>query len=155
MEKHEVLRACGADIDEWMSLVERVKDNFPGLETPEALEQYRETALRNMERGSALCVRVDGRMAGILLYSKKQGCLSCMAVLPEYRCAGVGSALVRQMLDDMGEREIWVDTFREDDPLGKAPRAMYKKFGFEEGELCVDQGYPVQRFYRRKGGETT
>ena len=34
-------------------------------------------------------------------------------------------------------REITVSTFREDDEKGVAPRALYKKYGFEEGERRV------------------
>lgn len=144
--KIEVLHAREADIDEWMKLAIRVRENFPGFEE----ESYRETVLRNMARGSALCVKDEGEMAGVLLYSKKHGCLSYLAVAPEKRKRGVGSALVEAMLSET-EGDIWVDTFRAGDPMGDAPRALYRKFGFEEGELTEDFGYPVQRFYRKRG----
>ena len=144
--RHEVLTACAGDLPEWMALAERVKDHFPGFEA----ESYRETLVRNIARGSALCVKIDGRMAGILLFSVKHGCLSYMTVAPEYRRMGVGSALIEEMLQRT-EGDIWVDTFRADDPMGDAPRALYRRFGFEEGELMEDFGYPVQRFYRKRG----
>lgn len=144
---YEVLCARKENIEEWMSLAIRVKENFPGFEE----ESYRETVLRNMARKSALCVYADGKMAGILLFSRKQGCLSYLAVAPEYRRKGVGSALVSKMLREM-DGTVWVDTFRENDPMGQAPRALYKQFGFAEGELMDDFGYPVQRFYRKGGG---
>jgi len=147
-DAHAVLRACEGDIEEWMALAVRVKDNFPGFEEA----SYRETVLRNMARGSALCVRIDGNMAGILLFSGKHQCLSYMAVAPEYRRMGVGSALVAEMLRSTAG-DVRVDTFREGDPMGEAPRALYKRFGFIEGELLEDFGYPVQRFYRKRGGE--
>lgn len=38
------------------------------------------------------------------------------------------------------------DTFRENDVKGTAPRKLYKKYGFEEGELIEEFGYPNQRF---------
>ena len=145
---HEAIAACEGDAREWMELAERVKDNFPGFEA----ESYRETLLRNIARGSALCVKIDGRIAGILLFSKKHGCLSYMAVAPEYRRMGVGSALVSEMIQRM-DGDIWVDTFREGDPMGDAPRALYRRFGFEAGELLEDFGYPVQRFYRKRGAQ--
>ena len=129
-----------------MNLAVRVKDNFPGFEE----ESYRQTVVRNMARGSARCVKIEGKMAGILLFSVRHGCLSYMAVAPEYRRKGVGGALIEAMLDEM-DGEVWVDTFREDDPMGEAPRALYRKYGFEEGELLEDFGYPVQRFYRKRG----
>lgn len=144
---HEVLCAREEEIGEWMELALRVKENFPGFEE----ESYRETVLRNMARGSALCVRIDGKLAGILLYSKKHGCLSCMAAAPEYRRRGVGRALVQRMLEEM-DGDVWVDTFREGDPMGIAPRALYRQCGFTEGELMEDFGYPVQRMHRKRGG---
>ncbi len=148
MKMSEVVEAREADAAEWMALAVRVKDNFPGFEE----ESYRETLMHNIARGSALCVKTDGKIAGILLYSEKHGCLSYMAVAPEYRRMGVGSALAAEMLRRM-DRDIWVDTFRADDPMGEAPRALYRRFGFEEGELLEDFGYPVQRFYRKRGAQ--
>ena len=145
-ERHEIIRADASDLAEWMNLAVRVKDNFPGFEE----ESYRETVLRNMARGSALCVRIGGNMAGILLYSVKHGCLSYMAVAPEYRRMGVAGSLIERMLEET-EGDIWVDTFRADDPMGDAPRALYRKFGFEEGELLEDFGYPCQRFVKKRG----
>ena len=43
-------------------------------------------------------------------------------------------------------REITVSTFRENDEKGIAPRALYKKFGFQEGEMTEEFGYPNQVF---------
>lgn len=37
-------------------------------------------------------------------------------------------------------------TFRENDDKGIAPRALYSKFGFQEGELTEEFGYPNQVF---------
>lgn len=39
-----------------------------------------------------------------------------------------------------------MSTFRENDVKGIAPRKLYKKFGFEEGELIEEFEYPNQRF---------
>ena len=44
----ELGKAC--DLDNWMDLVENVKDSFPGLETREALEEHRRTVLEFMGR---------------------------------------------------------------------------------------------------------
>jgi hypothetical protein len=46
-------------------------------------------------------------------------------------------------------KDITVSTFREEDEKGTAPRALYKKFGFEEDELIEEFGYPNQRFVLR------
>ena len=34
-----------SDIDSWMELVNKVKENSPGLETKEALDEHRDTVL--------------------------------------------------------------------------------------------------------------
>ena len=34
----------------------------------------------------------------------------------------------------------------KNDEKGKAPRALYKKFGFKEGEKTIEFGYPNQVF---------
>ena len=43
-------------------------------------------------------------------------------------------------------RPITVSTFRDRDSKGIAPRALYKKFGFVEGKLIEEFGYPNQEF---------
>ncbi len=46
-------------------------------------------------------------------------------------------------------RDIIVDTFREDDYKGSAPRALYVSLGFEPVELIENFDYPNQRFVLR------
>lgn len=41
----EIGIANECDIDRWMSLVSKVKNSFPGLETKEALDEHRDTVL--------------------------------------------------------------------------------------------------------------
>ena len=131
------------DVDNWMDMVYLVKDNFPGL----ILDKYRRTLEKNISRQTALCVKHYDQIIGVLLFSISNSCLSCIAVHPQHRKKGIGSVLVEKMIslfpDDM---DIWVSTFREDDKLGDAPRAFYKKFGFIEDELIMEYGYPNQRF---------
>ena len=43
-------------------------------------------------------------------------------------------------------RPITVSTFREEDEKGKAPRALYQKFGFVPAALTEEFGYPNQEF---------
>jgi GNAT superfamily N-acetyltransferase len=135
------------DIPAWMALAEEVSDNFPGF----CAEEYERTLRKNILRGSAICVKLGGEMAGVLLYSIKAKCLSCMAVSPRHRQKGVGSMLVEKMIELFPQGgEAWGTTFREDDPLGAAPRALYKKFGFVESELIMEHGYPVQKLVRNQ-----
>ena len=131
----------------WMALVRKVRDNFPGLETEEALEDHRKTVLKFMGRGEALCVREDGQVVGVLLYSSKHNMICCLAVDPACRRRGYASALLAEALRSLDRtRDITVSTFREGDPWGDAPRALYAKFGFMPGELTVEFGYPNQVF---------
>lgn len=141
--------ACGtpADIDRWMQLVERVRYNFPGLETAEGIDDHRRTVLKFMDRGEAVCMKDGDSILGVLLFSSKHSMICCLAVAPEARRRGAASAMLAEALGRLDRsRPITVSTFREDDPLGVAPRALYKKFGFAEGELTVEFGYPNQIF---------
>jgi hypothetical protein len=45
-----------------------------------------------------------------------------------------------------GEVKKMEATFRENDDKGIAPRALYSKFGFQEGELTEEIVYPNQVF---------
>ena len=136
-----------ADLDSWMALVTAVRVNFPGLETAESLADHRATVLRFMEKRQALCVKDGDRVAGVLLFSRKRNMLCCLAVSPEYRRRGIATHLLEAALRELDPaREITVSTFREGDEKGTAPRALYQKFGFREGELTVEFDYPNQVF---------
>lgn len=139
------------DLDGWMNLVRFVKDNFPGLETEEKLKEYEETVIKNMKRESALVAIQNEMVVGVLLFSPNQKCLSCLAVHPGYRRRGIATALVQEMLTVLStEEDISVETFRQEDILGIAPRALYKKLGFIAAELSTSNDYPVQKFILRQ-----
>jgi hypothetical protein len=38
------------DIDAWIKMIEIVRDNFPGLETAEKMDGYRQTVIKNIKR---------------------------------------------------------------------------------------------------------
>ncbi|MCR5528139.1 MAG: GNAT family N-acetyltransferase [Saccharofermentans sp.] len=135
------------DIDQWMKLVTKVSDNFPGLETEEALEEHRKTVLKFMGKEQALCIKEVDKIVGVLLFSRGHNMICCLAVDPDYRRAGIASAMLDKALSELDRtRDITVTTFRENDAKGTAPRALYKKFGFVEGELVMEFGYPNQVF---------
>ena len=134
-------------IDSWMQLVRKVSWNFPGLETEECIYEHEQTVLKFMNKKQALCVKSRGAIIGVLLFSHKKNMICCMAVDPEHRKQGIASILLRKALNELDRsREITVSTFRENDEKGIAPRALYKKFGFQEGELTEEFGYPNQVF---------
>ena len=135
------------DIDGWMKLVSEVSWIFPGLETAEDLLEHRQTVLKFMEKRQAVCVKDNGEIIGVLLFSRKRNMICCLAVLPAHRRKGIAAALMNEALGQLDRsQDITVSTFRADDPKGAAPRALYKKFGFVEGELIEEFGYPNQRF---------
>ena len=137
--------ASEADIDAWMDLVALVRDAFPGL----SLGEYRGNLRKAIAERRALCAKDARGLLGVLVLSDGIGFL---AVHPEARGRGVASALVRMMLDVLpADQDIFVTTYREDDPLGAAPRALYKRLGFEEAELVTRYGYPCQQFVLRRG----
>ena len=119
-------REC--DVDNWMQLVNKVKDSFPGLETKEALEEHRHTVLGFMRKGSAICARVNDQIVGALLFSREDSMLSLMNE----------------------KRDVVVTTYREGVPEGIAARAFYKRLGFVEGKLTEEFGSPVQELILKR-----
>lgn len=135
------------DVDSWMWLVRAVTWNFPGLETEERLREHEATVLRFMQKRQALCVKEGDAVIAVLLFSRGHNRICCLAVSPAHRRAGLASALLTRALEELDRtREITVSTFREEDEKGAAPRALYRRFGFEEGELVEEFGYPNQKF---------
>lgn len=127
----------------WLALVKELRESFPGLD----MADYIQTLQKNISRETALCVKTqEGVIAGILLFSPRQKTLSCMAVHPLYRRRGIAKALILEMLKRMPPGDVTVTTFREGDPMGEAPRALYRSLGFLPGELETEFQYPVQRF---------
>ena len=137
-------------IDSWMQLVRAVSRSFPGLETEESLDEHKQTVLKFMGKQQALCVRDKETVIGVLLFSRSRNMICCLAVDPEYRKQGLASILLSKALGELDRsKEITVSTFRENDDRGIAPRALYKKFGFQEGEMTEEFGYPNQVFVLR------
>ncbi|MGN1032250.1 MAG: GNAT family N-acetyltransferase [Intestinibacter sp.] len=139
------------DIGNWMNLVDKVKANFPGLETKEALDEHREIVLSFMRKDSAICAKIDGKIIGILLFSKDNNELCFLAVDTKYRRQNIAEKMVSYMLTFMdSENDIVVTTYREGVPEGIAARAFYKKLGFVEGKLTEEFGSPVQEFILKR-----
>lgn len=135
------------DISSWMKLVNSVSWNFPGLETEEKRKEHENTVLHFMSERRALCVKEKNVVIGVLLFSKKHNMICCLAVAPDFRRHGIASALLSKAIEMLDRtRDISVSTFRENDPKGIAPRRLYKSFGFMEGELIDEFGYPNQQF---------
>lgn len=145
--KYSLSYAKMQDIDTWIKMIEIVRDNFPGLETAEKMEDYRQTVIKNIKRKTDICVKYGNEIVGAMIFSYHSQCLSCMAVHPNHRRKGIASAMIEKMISLFpNDVDISVTTFREGDIKGIAPRPLYKKFGFEEDELVIELEYPEQRF---------
>ena len=141
------------DIEKWMSLVTRVRWNFPGLETQEKLDEHRATVLKFMGKRQAICVKEENEIAGVMLFSRGHSMICCLAVAPEYRRRGAASMLMDEALDRLDRtKEISVSTFRADDEKGSAPRALYEKYGFVADELIEAFDYPNQKYVLHPAG---
>ena len=138
-------------MDGWMVLVESVKEAFPGLETPQALADHRNTVSEFISRGEAICAVEKGRVAGALLFSREENELCFLAVLPEFRRRHMGANMISLMLPELEPgRDVTVTTYREDAMEGIAARSFYKSLGFRAGELSEEFGSPVQRFVLKR-----
>lgn len=139
--------ATMSNLESWMQLIEVTRWNFPGLSSQEEIEGYKKTVEKNIRRQSAICALDKDKVVGFLLYSTKYNKLCHMAVHPDYRRQKIASRMIELMLNNLDRnKDIIVLTFREDDEKGIAPRALYKSFGFEAGELRYDMNYPEQEF---------
>ncbi len=139
------------DIDNWMSLVSKVKESFPGLETEKALDEHRNTVLGFMDKDSAICAKTDKRIVGTLLFSKETNVLCFLAVDAEYRRQHVAEKMFSYMLTFMdSKKDITVTTYREDVSEGIPARMFYKRMGFAEGKLTEEFGSPVQEFILKR-----
>ncbi len=141
------------DIEKWMSLVTQVRWNFPGLETQEKLNEHRATVLKFIGKRQAICVKDENKIAGVMLFSRGHNMICCLAVAPEYRRRGVASMLMDETLANLDRtKEISVSTFRADDEMGLAPRALYEKYGFVADELIEEFDYPNQKYVLHPAG---
>ena len=147
----EIGLGSAAEIDGWMGLVRRVRDNFPGLETEEALEAHRETVLAFMGENAAIRAKSGGQMVGILLFARAEQMLCFLAVDPACRRQHIAEQMVTYMLTFLdSQKEVVVTTYREGAPEGAAARAFYKRMGFAEGRLTEEFGSPVQEFVLKR-----
>ena len=139
------------DIDNWMNLVEKVKDSFPGLETKDALNEHRNTVLDFMNRNSAICAKEKGEIVGVLLFSSENNELCFLAVATERRRQHIAEKMLSYMLTKINsQKDISVTTYRDGVPEGIAARAFYKRMGFVEGKLTEEFGSPVQEFILKR-----
>lgn len=130
------------DIHKVLSMMEQVKEAFPGYQETEFLEALYK-AIDNKE---AFLEEKEGKLAGMLTFSYQEKELTFLAVLPEFRKQGVGKRLIKRMAECFGEGEVVsVITFREGDQKGTPARYCYHSCGFVDDEELAVFDYPCQR----------
>jgi ribosomal protein S18 acetylase RimI-like enzyme len=114
------------DMAAWLALAAEVGDLFGADMANDA--DFLHALRRNIVRGTALCIRIDGSIAGAMLLNA--GSINWLAVLKRFRRRGVARALVAhaQSVHD----EVRVTTFGAGHPHpdSQASRAFYRTMGF-------------------------
>lgn len=120
-----------ADIAEWIDLAREVGDLFGANMADDPL--FREGVERNVARGTAFCVRIDGELVGAMSFHQDR--ITWLAVARAYRLRGVGRALVAHAMRSAAD-EVRVTTFGDDHPHpdSRGARALYRSLGFEPSE---------------------
>ncbi|MEU8265133.1 GNAT family N-acetyltransferase [Micromonospora sp. NPDC048999] len=140
----QVVLAVRADLPAWRGLADEVEDLFgPMVDDPE----FQAALERNVERGTALCVRdapgtPGAAIAGGVLMSvhPPRYEVSWLAVSTAFRGRGIGTLLVRSALRDLTAVPgiVEVTTFGPDHP-GRHARGFYEHLGFEPtGSVSAD-----------------
>jgi ribosomal protein S18 acetylase RimI-like enzyme len=89
-----------------------------------------------------------------MIYSPNHNHISWLAVDPDYRRMGIGTALVNFMFIELADRnEFKVKTFVNGEWQSKASHNFYESLGFIGKEICYDEmernaGHPMQVFYK-------
>ncbi len=132
---HLISPATPADVPSWLALAAEVEPLFgPMVGDPGFLRALR----RNIDRGSAFCVRERGASAtkplmGGLLWSAHppEYGIGWLAVASEHRRLGVGRTLVRHVLSQVPRGSVVaVTTFAANFPGGEEASRFYGKLGF-------------------------
>jgi ADP-ribose pyrophosphatase YjhB (NUDIX family)/ribosomal protein S18 acetylase RimI-like enzyme len=131
-----VNRATDFDVAAWIELAAEVGDLFGSDMASDP--KFRDSVARNVARGSAFCVRIDGALAGAMLY--KAGSIGWLAVASRFRRRGVARALVAHAQAD--GRDLSVTTFGQGHPHpdSQLARGFYRAMGFQVVTECAAVG---------------
>jgi GNAT superfamily N-acetyltransferase len=122
-----VAPATDSDVAGWLDLAAEVSDLF-GIDMPNDL-MFRDSLRQNVARGTAFCVRIDGAIAGGMMFTA--GRIGWLAVSKKYRRRGIGRALVAHAQAE--GRDIRVTTFGNGHPHpdSQTARTLYNVLGFQ------------------------
>lgn len=140
-----------SDIDRWFSLVKSVEHDFHDVDLAND-QNHRSIIIKNIIRGTAIYIENEDLIVGAMIYSPNQNHIGWIAVHPDYRRQGIGTALVGYMFKALDQAERFkVKTFTEGDTSGSAARPFYQSLGFVPDEVLYhEEGltHPVQLFIK-------
>ncbi|HOO89771.1 MAG TPA: GNAT family N-acetyltransferase [Syntrophales bacterium] len=140
--KQTITLAREENIPEWMRLVQLVIDGFPCLNENEHIE----TLKRYIAQNRAFIMNDSGVTVGIMMISREAGNIDFLGVHPLYRNRNIANALfVKAMNELISHNKMSITTYREGDKADTGYRNSLQEFGFAEGELLVEFGYPTQK----------
>ena len=126
------------DIEKWFSFVKTVIHDFYDIDLINN-EHFRSVIEKNIRRKTAIYIENETKIIGGMIYSPNSNHIGWLAVDPEYRRKGIGTALVNYMFDELSDRkEFKVKTFIDDDWQSSISHAFYKSLGFEPKEINYD-----------------
>jgi GNAT superfamily N-acetyltransferase len=127
------VHARRGDIPSWLEIVREVEPLFGPM------PDFQATLERNIDRGSAICVRDDdGRVLGgaLLGGAAPDRWIRWLAVRADARGRGVGAGLIDEALRRFAPPcTVSLDTFGEDNEAGLPARRLYLRYGFEPREM--------------------
>ncbi len=128
-----VVPATPEDIPAWLDLAREVEDLFGAPMSRD--EAFRQTLERKVAGGTAYCVRENWGgpgipLAGALLWRPNANEIGWLAVARRWQRRGIGSALLRHVVELTTQPEIRVTTFARDVVGGEPARAFYLRHGF-------------------------
>lgn len=143
------------DVERWFSFTKAVQADFYNMDLVNN-ENYCSGMRKNISRGTAIYVEErlspNSPIIGAMTYSPNQNHIGWFAVHPDYRREGVGSSIMKYLLNELaGAKEIKVKTFLYDDKYGKAARSFYTNHGFIAKETLMKEEeypHPVQVFIK-------
>jgi GNAT superfamily N-acetyltransferase len=137
------------DVASWLEIVREVEHLFGPM------PDFESTLLRNIGRGTALCVRDTNCqvLGGVLVRALPRTQITWLAVRASARGTGIGHALVAEALRHCPPpSEVLVDTFGADNIEGRPARRLYESFGFVPAEHLPNgpEGGSRQRYRLRR-----
>jgi GNAT superfamily N-acetyltransferase len=140
----EIVRAGYRDVRSWLDLAAEVEPLFgPMLDDP----GFYQALLRNIERGTAFCVREGGGppgtpLLGAMLFSlarpeRPEDRIVWLAVAARGRRRGIGTLLGEHACGLVASPGVLsVVTFGEDNVPGRPARRLYERLGFQPAEAA-------------------